>query len=105
MPAKNCEEKLKKNVVKILKELENAEPSYALPKNASVVETLKHKLCCEVVCYLKENDISQAALARKLELDPARLSEIVHYKTTSFTIDRLIQVVLKIRPKLRVTIS
>lgn len=91
--------------LKDLGKIVNAEPSYALPEDAELVEIIKHSLCREVVVYLKKNKISQASLCRELNVDPARMSEIVHYKIASFTIDRLLQIVLQIRPGLKIKIS
>lgn len=69
--------------------LEKAEPSRMLPKNASKADRLKYELCEKFVIYLTKHKISQAQLARKLKVDPARINEIVKYRIDLYTVDKL----------------
>lgn len=69
--------------------LEKAEPSRLLPKNASKADRLKYELCEKFVIYLTRHKISQAQLARKLKVDPARINEIVKYRIDLYTVDKL----------------
>jgi len=69
--------------------LEKAEPSRMLPKNASKADRLKYELCEKFVIYLTKHKISQAQLARKLKVDPARINEIVKYRIELYTVDKL----------------
>ena len=78
-----------KELKKMRKLLDKAEPSRPLPKNATAVQEIKYKLCRKFVAYLLENDLSQAELARRINLDPARIGEIVKYKTHLFTVDNI----------------
>lgn len=78
-----------KELKSIRKKLENAEPSYMLPKNASKADQLKYKLCEKFVIYLTEHDMSQVRLARKLKVDPSRINEIVKYRIDLYTVDKL----------------
>lgn len=94
-----------KDLKKIRKELNLSEPSNSLPKSASVVQKLKYGLCERFVIYLLEHQISQAELARKINIDPARLNEIVKYKIDLFTVDKLISLVQKIDPSLKINIA
>jgi len=70
--------------------LEKAEPSRTLPENATAAERVKYKICEKFIKYLLENEMSQAELARQLEMDPARLNEIVKYRIDLFTVDKLL---------------
>lgn len=69
--------------------LEKAEPSRMLPKNASKADRLKYELCEKFVIYLTKHKITQAQLARKLKVDPARINEIVKYRIDLYTVDKL----------------
>lgn len=82
------EEKLKKMRDKLSK----ADPSRSLPKNATTAQKIKYKICEKFVLYLLDHKVTQAELARKLEMDPARLNEIIKYKIDLFTIDKLVEV-------------
>lgn len=87
------------------KKLDKIEPTYVLPKDASVIERLKYDLCKKFVVYLRQNNLTQLELARQLKIDPARLNQIVKYKIDQFTIDKLISYVQKLEPKLRIKVA
>lgn len=94
-----------RDLKKIRERLEQVEPSYLLPKNASKVDKLKYALCQKFVVYLLENKISQAELARKLSMDTARLNEIVKYKIDLFTVDKLIEFAQRLDPNLEINVA
>ena len=85
-----------KKLKEIRSRLEKAEPSRTLPKDATTSQRIKYKICEKFVIYLLDNDLTQAELARELEMDTARLNEIVKYKIDLFTIDKLIEFVEKL---------
>ena len=76
--------------------LEKAEPSRLLPKNASKADRLKYELCEKFVIYLTRHKISQAQLARKLKVDPARINEIIKYRIDLYTVDKLMDLAEKL---------
>lgn len=71
--------------------LDKADPSRTLPENASTVQKIKYQICEKFISHLLEHNLSQAELARQLDMDRARLNEIVKYKIDLFTIDKLIE--------------
>ncbi len=79
-----------KELKSIRAKLEKAEPSRTLPKNASKADRLKYELCEKFVSYLLKHKMSQAQLARKLKVDPARINEIVKYRIDLYTVDKLL---------------
>jgi predicted XRE-type DNA-binding protein len=79
-----------KELKSIRAKLEKAEPSRMLPKNASKADRLKYELCEKFVSYLLKHKMSQAQLARKLKVDPARINEIVKYRIDLYTVDKLL---------------
>jgi predicted XRE-type DNA-binding protein len=79
-----------KELKSIRAKLEKAEPSRTLPKNASKADRLKYELCEKFVSYLLKHKMSQAQLARKLKVDPARINEIVKYRIDLYTVDNLL---------------
>jgi predicted XRE-type DNA-binding protein len=78
-----------KELKSIRAKLAKVEPSRLLPKNASKADQLKYRLCEKIVIYLRENDISQVQLAKKLKVDPSRINEIVKYRIDLYTVDKL----------------
>lgn len=87
------------------KKLSKARPSKGLPDDASPVGRAKHELCAHFVRYCLEKDISQRELAKILGVSESRVSEIVHYHHSRFTLDRLIELLLVIRPKLKFKVA
>jgi len=94
-----------KELKTIRKKLVLTEPSNSLPKSASVTQKLKYGLCEKFVIHLLEHRMSQIELARKIDIDPARLNEIVKYRIDLFTVDKLISLVQKIDPSLKINIA
>ncbi|HXH75190.1 MAG TPA: XRE family transcriptional regulator [Bacteriovoracaceae bacterium] len=94
-----------KDLKKIREKLENIEPSRLLPRNASKADKLKYALCQKFVVYLLDHNISQAELARNLNMDTARLNEIVKYKIDLFTVDKLIEFAQRLDPNLEISVA
>lgn len=92
-------------LTRIRKNLEKIEPSYLLPEGATKVEKLKYALCERFVIYIRVKKISQVELAKKLNMDTARLNEIVKYKINLFTLDKLIEFTNRLDPKLEIKIA
>jgi len=94
-----------KELKKIREKLEKVEPSRLLPRNASKADKLKYALCQKFVVYLLEHEISQAELARNLNMDTARLNEIVKYKIDLFSVDKLIEFAQRLDPNLEINVA
>ena len=95
----------KEKIKKMSALLEKAEPSRALPKNATTAERVKYKICEKFVVYILDNGVSQAELARRLNMDPARLNEIVKYRIDLFTIDKLVEFADRLDPKFKIEVA
>lgn len=95
----------KKELSKIRKKLNKAKPSYALPENATKAEELKYALCEKFVIFILRNNITQIELAKRLDIGPARLNEIVKYKINLFTIDKLIDFAQRLDPNLEIKVA
>lgn len=94
-----------KELEKVRKKLEKVEPVRLLAAGASKADKLKFELCKQFVTYLQEGGVSQSALAKELGIEPARLNEIVKYRIDLFTVDRLLDYVEMLNPKLKVTVA
>ena len=95
----------KKELERVRKKLEKVDPVRLLPSDASKADKLKFELCKQFVAYIQEEETSQLALAKELDIEPARLNEIVKYRIDLFTVDRLLDYVERLNPKLKVTVA
>ena len=88
----------KEKISKVLAEIEELEPTLVIDyETASKSDILKYQLCQEFVKILKEEEISQAELARKLGVDRAIVNKIILHKIDTFTVDRLMDLYSSIR--------
>lgn len=94
-----------KELSKMRKKLEKVEPSRMLPKNASMADQVKFKLCEKFVVYLQENNMTQVHLAKKLKVDPSRINEIVKYRIDLFTTDKLMDLAEKLQLDFHVEVA
>ena len=76
-----------------------------LPKNASNADRLKYQICERFVAYLLKNKMSQAQLARRLKVDPARINEIVKYRIDLYTVDKLLDLAERLELDLNVRVA
>jgi predicted XRE-type DNA-binding protein len=90
---------------KVRVSLDKAEPSYLLPENTTKADILKYDLYQKFVVHIQENIISQADLAKKLNMDTARLNEIVKYRINLFTVDKLIEFAQRLDPDLEIKVA
>jgi predicted XRE-type DNA-binding protein len=81
----------RKEIKRVLAELEHVEGTRMLHPDATLVDRIKFEICASFIVYRREQDISQKELAEKLNLDPALMSKILHYRFDDFTIDRLVR--------------
>ncbi len=94
-----------KELERVRKKLKKVEPTPVLSASASAADQLKCALCKEFVVYLRVHKMTQLELAQELEIDPARVSEIVKYKIDLFTADRLLNLLERLNPKVKVTVA
>ena len=76
-----------------------------LSKNAGPVERTKHELCEHFIRYRRDEEITQRELAKRLDVTENRVSEILHYHHESFTIDRLLELLSRLKPGISVNVA
>ena len=79
--------------------------SWALPENASTSEKIKYEICKQMIIHKREKKLSTEKIAQKIALSPAETDDILHYRTTYFTLDRLVNYAGKLLPKVEIGIS
>jgi predicted XRE-type DNA-binding protein len=94
---------------KILKEAERRMKgklaSKLLSDDAGPVERAKHQLCAHFIRYRRDEAITQRELAKRLGVTESRVSEILHYHHEQFTIDRLLDLLNRIKPGVNLKVA
>ena len=85
--------------------LEKADPSRTLPSNPSVADKVKYSICEKFAAYILDQKISQADLARQINVDPSRINEIVKYRIDLYTIDKLVEFAERLDPDFRLEVA
>jgi predicted XRE-type DNA-binding protein len=94
-----------KELRRVRRKLEKSEPSLGLPDDATELEVLKYELCQKFVAHIVLNKMTQLELARQLDIDPARMNDIVKYRIKHFTLDRLYELTKRLDPNLKISIA
>lgn len=94
-----------KELERVRKKLKVTDAARILPADASKADKLKFELCKKIIRVIRDSGETQAQFAKRLEIDPARLSEIVKYKIELFTLDRLMDYVERVDPKFTVSVA
>ena len=82
----------------IIDEIKDKEATLVIDfKSSSTADILKYQLCQEFVKILKDEDLKQVELARKLGVDKSTVNKIILHKVDSFTVDRLMDLLSSIR--------
>ena len=89
----------KSQLYEALKKIEVAESARPLDKNADEVDRFKYNLCKEILIYKLDKNLTLDELAYELDIGKTDVSKIINYHISRYTIDKLMRLVLKIRPK------
>ena len=95
----------KKDLDAARKKLNKGMASRPLSARANPIEKIKHNLCEKFVIYMREQKLSQRALAEKVGVNESLMSKIIHYHFDDFTTDRLIKYLSKIYPEVSIKVN
>ncbi len=95
----------KKDLERILKDLEDKPGTEMLGPEATDLERLKFDICQVIVKYMVKKDLTQRALAKELGINESLVSNLVHHKIHLFTVDRLMGYLGLIGGTLKATIK
>ncbi len=88
----------KKKLEEMDKKLKKVEGTLMVGPSSSPAEKFRWELCQSLVKYMAEQDLSQVEFADLLEIDQARVSEIVNHRIDKVSTDKLITYNEKINP-------
>jgi predicted XRE-type DNA-binding protein len=95
----------KKNVERIKKKLADVEGTLMVGPSASPAEHFRWELCQNLVKFMAKEQMSQVEFAKHLEIDQARVSEIVNHRIDRVSTDKLLELNSKIDPRVRFKIA
>lgn len=95
----------KKDIEEVLQNLKDDDFTKLLKDDASQVDITKFELCRKFVIYLKDQQLTQSALATRLGVNRSRVNWIVKYRIEHFTIDRLYELWAIIEPDFKLKVS
>jgi len=83
----------------------NEESSFMLSPDSTAVEKAKYDVCKHILVFMHSKGLSQRELAKTMGIPETRVSEIVHYKITKFTLDKLLSYYEELNPKVSLLVS
>jgi predicted XRE-type DNA-binding protein len=83
-------EKVLKVLEKVEKKAKKGEIPKLLPKNVSFDDRMKFSLCKLFVRFVLKSGKKAAKLSELIQVPKTRLSDILNYKTESYSVDRLL---------------
>jgi predicted XRE-type DNA-binding protein len=95
----------KAEIARALRKLEKVEGTLAQPKNPTPLQKFRHDIQQQFVGYKLDRKISQREMAEVLGVDEGKVSKILHNRLTEFSTDRLINLVEKLNPKIKLKVG
>ena len=95
----------KEELKKMRKILNRGPFTRPLPENATPIEKLKYEICRQFVRAYNKDSVTQKNYAKKLGIDPAIMSKILHYHIDRFTVDRLFTYLEILHPNAKISVK
>ncbi len=65
--------------------------SVALSPKASSIDKMKYSIARDMVIFLQKSEMSQVEMAKLIGINKSRISEILHYRLSKFSLDTLMK--------------
>lgn len=95
----------KKDLDKLLNELDQVEGSLHLSADATALDKFRFQLCQRLLGYKIEHGLKQRDLADKLNVDEAIVSKVLHHRIEKISTDKLIEYVQIIEPDVNLLVA
>ena len=95
----------KKKLAEMDKKLRNLDGTRMVGPSSTPMERFRWDLCQNLVRYMVEKELSQVEISKLLEIDQARVSEIVNHRIDKVSTDKLIEYNERINPKVQFKIA
>ena len=77
--------------------------SVGLPPNATDIEKMKFSIARDIIIFKLKSEISQNDMAKIMGVSKSRVSEILHYRLSKYSLDTLIKYLFTLKGHLRET--
>lgn len=95
----------RKELDKVLKELEHAEGTLHLNEGASPLEQFRWELCQRIIAYMRVHNLKQKDLAKKLGIDEPEMSRILRHRIEKVSTDKLARMVQELDPDIKLRVG
>ena len=82
-----------------------SDTSWALPKNATLLEKTKYEICKQILIYQQDHNLSDEEIAKKIKLTVGETRDILYYHIDYFTLDRLLTYASQLLKPLEIKIN
>jgi predicted XRE-type DNA-binding protein len=65
--------------------------SVALSPDASEIDKMKYSIARDMVIFLQKSEMSQIEMAKLIGINKSRVSEVLHYRLSKFSLDTLVK--------------
>ena len=89
----------------MVKRLESSEGTLHLNEDATPLEHFRWELCQRLIAYMREHDLRQKELAKKLGVDEPEMSRILHHRIEKVSTDKLARMVLALDPRVKLRVG
>lgn len=90
---------------RIRKQMARVKGTEMLPPDANALDRAKWDMCKQFLIYMRKQGLNQRQLAKLLDVPESRVSEILHYRISKLTLDRLVRYYERIKPNLMVRVA
>jgi predicted XRE-type DNA-binding protein len=77
--------------------------SIGLPPNASEIEKMKFSIARDIIIFKLKSETSQTDMAKIMGVSKSRVSEILHYRLSKYSLDTLIKYLFTLKGHLKET--
>lgn len=77
--------------------------SLGLPPNASEIEKMKFSIARDIIIFKLKSEISQSDMAKIMSVSKSRVSEILHYRLSKYSLDTLIKYLFSLKGNVKET--
>ena len=82
-----------------------SDTSWALPKNATLLDKTKYEICKQILVYQQDHNLSDEKMAKKIKISVGETRDILYYHIDYFTLDRLLAYASQLLKSLEIKIN
>jgi predicted XRE-type DNA-binding protein len=71
--------------------------SLGLPVDASEIDKMKFSIARDIIFFKMKSDLSQTEIAKMIGVSKSRISEILHYRLSKYSLDTLVKYLFSLK--------